>query len=63
MSDEQLSPFRVNKNEGRYLVVDDSEQTVRETMNAVTAEHYVDLLHKAFKLAFKLGARQARVGK
>jgi hypothetical protein len=43
MSDEELSPFWVNTKEGRYQVTDASEQTVLETSNRVTADHYVDL--------------------
>jgi hypothetical protein len=62
MKDEELSPFWVNTKEGRYQVLDASEQTVLETTNAVTAEHYVDLLNKAFKSGFKKGFRKARVG-
>ena len=62
MSDEESSPFRLNKNEGLYQVVDGSEQTVLETPNAVTAEHYVYLLNKAFKSEFKKGFRKAHVG-
>ncbi|MGK0305429.1 MAG: hypothetical protein ACI8UG_001177 [Gammaproteobacteria bacterium] len=62
MNDAELSPFRVNTKEGRYQVLDASEQTVLETPNAVTAEHYVDLLNKAFKSGFKKGFRKARVG-
>jgi hypothetical protein len=62
MNDEKLSPYRVNTNQGCYQVLDASEQTVLETPNAVTAEHYVDLLNKAFKSGFKKGFRKARVG-
>jgi hypothetical protein len=43
-------------------VLNASEQTVLETTNAVTVEHYVDLLNKALKSGFKQGFRKARVG-
>ena len=62
MSDEHLNPFWVNTNEEKYQVVDGSDQTWLETSNAVTAEHYVDLLNKAFKSGFKKGYRKARAG-
>ena len=61
MSDEELTPFWVNTNEGVYQVVDGTDQTWLETSNAVTAEHYVELLNKAFKSGFKMGFRKARV--
>ncbi|WP_339725695.1 hypothetical protein [uncultured Paraglaciecola sp.] len=60
MNDEQLSPFGVSTNEGKYQVVDGNEQTWLETSNAMTAEHYVDLLNKAFKSGFKKGFREGR---
>lgn len=60
MSDEHLSPFWVNANEEKYQVIDGSDQTWLETTNEVTAEHYVDLLNKAFKSGFKKGFRKAR---
>lgn len=63
MSDEELTPFWVNANEGMYQVVDDSDRTWLETANAMTAEHYVDLLNKAHKSGFKKGLRKARMGK
>tara|TARA_R110002111_G_scaffold77674_1_gene123359 strand:+ start:51 stop:242 length:192 start_codon:yes stop_codon:yes gene_type:complete len=62
MSDEELAPFWVNTNEGQYQVVDGSDRTWLETSNAATAEHYVDLLNKAFKSGFKKGFRKARAG-
>ena len=62
MSDEELAPFRVNTNERLYQVVDDSDRTWLETANAMTAEHYVDLLNQAFKSGFKKGVRKARLG-
>jgi len=56
MSDEELTPFWVNTNEGVYQVVDGTDQTWLETSNAVTAEHYVELLNKALKwVSAKLG--------
>ena len=61
MSDEELTPFWVNTNEGQYQVVDGSGRTWLETASAMTAEHYVDLLNKAFKSGFKEGVRKARV--
>lgn len=62
MNDEQLSPFWVKTNEGKYQVIDASEQTWLETSHMATAEHYVDLLNKAFKSGFKQGVRKARAG-
>ena len=62
MSDEELAPFWVNINEGQYQVADGSDRTWLETSNAATAEHYVDLLNKAFKSGFKKGFRKARAG-
>jgi hypothetical protein len=61
MSDEELTPFWVNTNEGKYQVVDGGDRTWLETPSAMTAEHYVDLLNKAFKSGFKEGVRKARV--
>lgn len=49
MSDEELSPFGMNTYDGQYQVVDGSGRIWLETSNAVTTEHYVDLLSKAFK--------------
>ena len=63
MSDEELSPFWMNKNDTQFQVVDDSDRTWLETSNAATAEHYVDLLNKAFKSGFKKGVRKARLDK
>ena len=62
MNDEELSPFWMNTHEGLYQVVDGSDRTWLETANAMTAEHYVDLLNKAFKSGFKKGLRKARTG-
>ena len=63
MSDEEQSPFWMNQNDTQFQVVDDSDRTWLETSNAATAEHYVDLLNKAFKSGFKKGFRKARVDK
>lgn len=63
MSDEEHTPFWMNINDGVFQVVDGSDQTWLETANEVTAEHYVDLLNKAFKSGFKKGFRKARLGK
>jgi hypothetical protein len=62
MSDLELTLFWVNINQGMYQVVDDNDRTWLETSNAVSAEHYVDLLNKAFNKGFKEGFRKARVG-
>lgn len=61
MNDKEQCPFGVNINEGKYQVVDDSERTWLETSNAVSAEHYVDLLNKAFNSGFKKGVRKVRL--
>jgi hypothetical protein len=53
MSDLELTPFWVNINQGMYQVVDGNDRTWLETSNAVSAEHYVDVLNKAFKIGFK----------
>lgn len=60
MSEEHLSPFWVDTNEEKYQVVDASDQTWLETSNAATAEHYVDLLNRAYKSGYKQGFRKAR---
>ncbi|MBU3005756.1 hypothetical protein [Paraglaciecola arctica] len=62
MNDERLSPFVLNTNEGKFQVVDGNEQTWLESSNEMTAQHYADLLNKAFKSGFKTGFREARTG-
>ena len=53
--------FWVNSNEGQSQVVDGGDRTWLEIASAMSAEHYVDLLNKAFKSGFKEGVRKARV--
>ncbi|MEP1446526.1 MAG: hypothetical protein ABJK37_10500 [Paraglaciecola sp.] len=62
MNDEQLSPFVMSTQEGKYQVIDGNEQTWLETSSEMTAQHYIDLLNKAFKSGFKTGFRKARSG-
>lgn len=62
MNDEALNPFKVNTHEDKYQVLDGNDNAWLETANTHTAEHYMDLLNKAFKSGFKQGYRQGRVG-
>lgn len=61
MHDQALPPFWVDTKEGKYLVLDGNDNTWLESANAQTAEHYMDLLNKAFKSGFQQGYRQGRV--
>jgi hypothetical protein len=61
MNDDELNPFWVDTQEGKYQVFDGNENTWLETANAQTAKHYMDLLNKAFKSGFKQGYRQAKI--
>ena len=61
MQDKELNPFWVNAQEGKYRVIDGSDYTWLEAANEQTAEHYTDLLNKAFKSGYKNGYRHGRI--
>ena len=60
MPDDEMSPYAVRPSEGGFLVVCAGDITILESRDRANAEHYVELLNRAYRAGYKMGYRAGR---
>lgn len=58
MNPEQY--YQVVKQQNEYLVIDENHNTVIECRDQFNAQHYAELLSRAFYLGYKAGRKDGR---
>ena len=53
-------PYAVEQDDGKFAVVSATGMNILQCSDRRSAEHYVDLLNKAYRAGYKAGYRAAR---
>ncbi|MCO6457114.1 MAG: hypothetical protein J5I93_17600 [Pirellulaceae bacterium] len=61
MADDER-PYAIDQDETGYRVLDDTGQVVIRCRERASAEHYAELLTRAYRKGYRLGFRAARRG-
>jgi hypothetical protein len=60
MEDSEPHQYRVNERDGKFEVLNDSDNVVLVCQNEVSAANYAVLLSEAYQRGYKNGYRDAR---
>ena len=60
MSDDETRPYRLAQRDDRYAVLNNRGESVLESRDRATIEHYVDLMNQAYSSGYKAGYRAGK---
>jgi len=60
MGSDDTAPYWVDEQPAAYRVKDGSDNTVLQCADRTSANHYADLLNKAYRSGYKSGYRAGR---
>ncbi len=60
MSDDETKPYTLAQRDDRYAVLNSRGESVLESRDRTTIEHYIDLMNRAYFSGYKAGYRAGK---